>query len=338
MGIYLEAKKTAYFYVGEESTEHIWFHEITHQLFSETGRVESGAGLDANFWMVEGVALHMESLRRMSDYYTIGGIDAERLQYARYRALNEEFYVPLDQLAALGRRALQEHENIRRLYSQSAGLASFLMGYRRGRYREAMVDYLIAIYQGRDRAQTLAMTTGVPLSTLDKQYRAFLNVTDDDMTYLASMPSAQSLSLGCTAVTDAGLRHLAGHTRLEWVDVAHTKVSDAGLANLKSAKGLNHLIAEHSQITDAALETIGGFRNLEILDLTGTNITDAGLVHLASLTKLQELWLGGTHVSDAGLVHLQRLKNLETLDVNKTNVTAEGWSRLKKAMPSLNQE
>ncbi|MBC8874289.1 MAG: hypothetical protein H8E44_33050 [Planctomycetes bacterium] len=338
VGIYLEAKKTAYFYVGEESTAHIWFHEITHQLFSETGRVESGAGLDANFWMVEGVALHMESLQRMSDYYTIGGIDAERLQYARYRALNEGFYVPLDQLAALGRRALQEHENIRRLYSQSAGLASFLMDYRRGLYREAMVDYLIAIYQGRDRAQTLATATGVPLSTLDKQYREFLNVTDDDLAYLASMPSAQSLSLGRTAVTDAGLRHLAGHTRLEWVDVAHTKVGDAGLAHLKSAKGLNHLIAECSQITDAALETIGGFRNLEILDLTGTNITDDGLVHLASLTKLQELWLGGSHVSDAGLVHLQRLKNLETLDVNKTNVTAEGWSRLKKAMPSLNQE
>ncbi len=337
VGIYLEAKKTAYFYVGEESTEDLWFHEVTHQLFSETGRETSGPGENANFWMVEGVALYMESLRRMSHYYTTGGIDANRLQYARYRALNEGFYVPLDQLAALGRRALQEHENIRRLYSQSAGLASFLMDYRRGLYRAAMVDYLVAIYQGRDRAQTLALTTGVPLSTLDQQYREFLNVTDDDLAYLASTPWAKNLSLGRTEVTDAGLRHLARHSELEWVDVAYTRVGDSGLANLKAAKGLNHLIAEHTQITDAALETIGGFHNLEVLDLTGTNVTDAGISHLASLGKLKELWLRGTRISDAGLAHLQGLRDLETLDVNETNVTAEGWGRLKKALPSLNE-
>ncbi len=337
VGIYLEAKKTAYFYVGEESTEDIWFHEITHQLFSETGRDKSGVGLNANFWIVEGIALYMESLRRMSHYYTIGGIDANRLQYARYRALNEGFYVPLDQLAVLGRRALQEHENIRRLYSQSAGLASFLMDYRRGLYRAALDDYLVTVYQGRDRAQTLASATGVPLSTLDKQYREFLNVTDEDLAYLASIPWAQNLSLGRTEITDAGLRHLAGHSELEWVDVAYTKVGDAGLANLKAAKGLNHLIAEHTQVTDAAMDTIGGFRQLEILDLTGTNITDAGVAHLASLANLKELWLRGTRISDAGLEHLRGLKNLETLDVNETNVTAEGWGRLKKALPSLNE-
>lgn len=337
VGIYLEAKKTAYFYVGEESTEDIWFHEITHQLFSETGRDKSGVGLNANFWIVEGIALYMESLRRMSHYYTVGGIDANRLQYARYRALNERFYVPLDQLAVLGRRALQEHDNIRRLYSQSAGLASFLMDYRRGLHRAALDDYLATVYRGRDRAQTLASVTGVPLSTLDRQYREFLNVTDDDLAHLASTPWAQNLSLGRTEVTDAGLRNLAGHSELEWVDVAYTKVGDAGLANLQAAKKLNHLIAEHTQITDAAMETIGGFRQLEILDLTGTNVTDAGVAHLALLANLKELWLRGTQISDAGLAHFQGLENLETLDVNETNVTAEGWGRLKKALPSLNE-
>jgi len=337
VGIYLEPRKSAYFYVGEESKEHIWFHEIVHQLFSETGRVPAGVGLNTNFWIIEGVALYMESLRRMKHYYTVGGVDADRLQYARYRALNEGYYVPLDQLVVLGRRALQEHKDIRRLYSQSAGLAGFLMDYQRGVYRPAMVDYLRTIYQGRDRAGTLTNVAGVPLSSLDKQYHKFLNVTDDDLAFLASMPVARNLSLGRTAVTDAGLRHLAGHTQLEWVDVAHTQVGDSGFAHLKAAKNLNHLIAEYTKITDVALQTIGSLGNLEILDLTGTNVTDAGLVHLASLTKLKELWLGGTRISDAGLVHLEGLKNLETLDIHETNVTADGWSRLKRTLPSLKE-
>jgi hypothetical protein len=337
VGIYLEPRKSAYFYVGEESKEHIWFHEIVHQLFSETGRVPAGVGLNTNFWIIEGVALYMESLRRMEHYCTIGGIDADRLQYARYRALNEGFYVPLDQLVVLGRRALQEHAHIRRLYSQSAGLAGFLMDYQRGVYRSAVVDYLRTVYQGRDRAGTLANVAGVPLSALDKQYHEFLNVTDDDLAFLASMPVAKNLSLGRTAVTDAGLTHLAGHTQLEWVDVAHTQVGDSGLAHLKAAKGLKHLIAEYTKITDAALPTIGSFDDLEILDLTSTNVTDAGLTHLASLAKLRELWLGGTRISDAGLVHLEGLKNLETLDIRETKVTADGWKRLKRVLPSLKE-
>ena len=328
VGVYLEPRKSAYFYVGEESKEHIWFHEIVHQLFSETGRVPAGVGLNNNFWIVEGVALYMESLRRMEHYYTVGGIDADRLQYARYRALNEEYYVPLDQLGALGRRALQEHENIRPLYSQSAGLAGFLMDYKRGVYRPAMVDYLRTIYQGRDRAGTLANVAGVPLTELDKQYHEFLNVSDDDLAFLASMPVARNLSLGRTAVTDAGMRHLAGPTQLEWVDLAHTQVGDSGLANLKASEDLNHLIAAHTKITDTALKTIRSFRNLEILDLMGTSISDAGLADLASLTKFKELWLGGTRISDTGVQTVGSFRNLESLDLTATNITDNGLVHL----------
>jgi hypothetical protein len=338
VGIYLEARKTAYFYAAEEAKNDIYFHEVAHQLFSETGRVAPGVGTKANAWIIEGVAMYMESLQRREHYYTAGGLDANRLQYARFRRLNEGFYVPLEELVSLDRRTLQQHEEIRRLYSQSAGLATFLMDYDRGRYRRALTDYLQAVYQGRDSAPTLASLVDRPLAELDEQYVRFLNVTDEDLAHLAAFPQATSLALGRTSVTDAGLKHLAGHTQLEWLDLAYTNVGDQGLANLKAATRLNHLIVEHTGITDAALEVIGQFRELEILDLTGTGITDEGLVHLGSLSQLKELWLGETKITDAGLVHLASLKKLETLDVGRTRVTLEGWNRLKNALPSLQTE
>jgi len=338
IGYYLETQKSAYFYVGDEPHDDVCFHEVTHQLFSETGRVPPGVGLAANYWIVEGVAMYMESLRKRHGYYTAGGIDADRLQYARYRALNEGSYLPLEQLASLGRRALQQRDDIRTLYSQAAGLAAFLMDYDRGRYRPLLADYLQAVYQGRDTARTLGTLAAVPLADLDRQYREFLNVTDEDLVWLPWTPESQSLSLGRTAVTDEGLKFAAGLTQLHWLDVAYTAVGDAGLAHVQPAKRLNHLIAEHTRITGAALETIAGFRELEILDLTGTQITDDGLRDLASLSKLRQLWLGQTAVTDAGLEHLKGLTNLEMLDVSGTQVTVEGFQRLKQALPRLKTE
>lgn len=338
VGLYLETQKTAYFYVDQQPRNDTYFHEVTHQLFSETGRVAPGVGLEANAWIIEGIAMYMESLRRRHGYYTAGGVDANRLQYARYRTLNEGSYLPLEQLAALGRRTLQQHEDIRRLYSQSAGLAAFLMDDGRGRYRPLLTDYLQTVYQGRDNARTLASVTGVPLPELDRQYREFLNVTDDDLAFVAGTPETQNLSLGRTSVTDAGLKHVTSLTQLGWLDLAYTAVGDAGLACIKPGTHLNHLIAEHTRITDAALETIAGYGELEILDLTGTQITDAGLAHLRTLSKLRELWLGQTAVTDAGLEHLRGLRNLEMLDIRGTQVTREGFQRLKQTLPRLKTE
>lgn len=338
LGLYLEIPKTAYFYVDREAGDELYFHEVTHQLFSETGRVAPEVAVLANMWIVEGVAMYMESLRRRDGYYMVGGSDANRLQYARYRTLNQGFHLPLDQLAALGRRELQQHEDMRRLYSLSAGLAAFLMDHDRGRYRPLLADYLQAVYQGRDNARTLAALAGVPLGELDRQYREFLDVTDADLAVLEFTPETKNLSLGRTSVTDTGLQHVAGLKRLEWLDVAYTAAGDAGLACIQSAAHLNHLIAEHTRITDAALETIAGCRELEILDLTGTQITDSGVAHLRSLTKLRELWIGQTAVTDAGLEHLRGLKNLETLDIGETRVTRPAFERLKQALPRLQTE
>lgn len=254
--IYLEAPKTAYFHASEQPRDDLYFHEVTHQLFSETGRAVPQVAMTANMWIVEGVALYMESLQIHEGCCTVGGVDANRLQYARYRTLSDGFHVPLDQLTALGRQAWQRHADIRLLYTEAAGLAAFLMDFDRGRYRPLLDEYLQAVYRGRDDARTLATLVGTPLSDLDAQYRTFLNVTDDDLAFVARASGASMLALGRTSITDRGLGYLAGLTRLEWLDLAHTAVTDAGIEHLR------------------------GLRNLESLDISGTAVTAAGFERL----------------------------------------------------------
>ena len=95
LGYYHAPSRTAYFFSGEASLAASWRHEATHQLLHECLSAGPHVADDANIWMVEGVAVYMESLRTCQGYRTLGGLDADRLQYARYRALREDFYLPL---------------------------------------------------------------------------------------------------------------------------------------------------------------------------------------------------------------------------------------------------
>jgi hypothetical protein len=179
-GIYLADHKTAYFYAGRED-DSVLFHEATHQLFSEGRAVADGVGLRSNFWVIEGVACYMESFTPGEGYWTVGGRETQRFLDAKFRRLNDEFYVPLAEFCGLGRDELQRDERIGTLYSQAAGLAHFLMHYQDGRYRDPLVRYLEGVYTGRDRPGTLAELAGTPFEELDAQYREFLAEGEGDV-------------------------------------------------------------------------------------------------------------------------------------------------------------
>jgi hypothetical protein len=183
LGIYFDAEKEAHFYATDEAdaarglpTLH---HEAVHQLFQESRPSTRNIAALANFWIVEGVATYFESLVEHRDahgasYFTIGEAGAGRLPAARERVLRDGYYVPLSQLTQFGKDELQRQPELPRLYSQAAGLATFLMDGEAGRYREPLVRFLSEIYAGRDDARTLANVTGVSLEELDAAYRRFL--------------------------------------------------------------------------------------------------------------------------------------------------------------------
>lgn len=327
-GFYYDRRRVAYFFVEDQPNPNVFDHEVTHQLFAETGRVAAQIGQDSDFWIVEGIALYMESLQRWDGYCTVGGIDADWLQFARYRALLEEFHIPLDQLILLGRRDLQEHPEIRRLYSQAAGVTAMLMDDRDGLYRPALLEYLQAVYAGRTRSVTLESLVGQPLVALDDRYRQFLEVTDHDLAFLAPMPTAKRLSLGRTSVTDAGLEHLAGHVELNWLDLSGTSTGDEGLAHLRRAAGMNQLSLAQTRVTDRSMPLVGSFGALEILDLSGTPVSDQGFQYLAGLARLRELWGEQTRITDDSLPLIGDLRSLQVLDLSGTGITDQGLKHL----------
>jgi hypothetical protein len=167
-------KGKAYFFAGEESDERTLLHEATHQLFHESRPVPPGVGRQANFCIIEGIAMYMESLSREGDYYVLGGFDDPRMKAAEYRLLEDDFYVPLSEFTTYGMDRVQADPRIATLYSQAAGITHFLIHHDGGRYRDALVAYLATVYSGRDDPNTLSRLTLTPYGQLDREYRQFM--------------------------------------------------------------------------------------------------------------------------------------------------------------------
>jgi hypothetical protein len=174
LGIYFDTSQTAYFFAGEDQEPGTLYHEATHQLFQETRPVAKEVGRRDNFWIIEAIACYMESLDEQRGYVTIGGAGAGRMPAATERLLVDKYYVPLSELTPLGLAEVQAHADISKLYSQSAGLANFFMHADGGKYREALVAYLDAVYSGKAKPGTLASLTGSELDGLDAAYRQFV--------------------------------------------------------------------------------------------------------------------------------------------------------------------
>jgi hypothetical protein len=176
-GFYHPASRTAYFFpvddtMDESDADYVFktpYHEGTHQLFQET-RQSKQPGQTANFWLVEGIAMFMETFRVEENRYVIGDGNDIRLEAARRHKHEHQFYVPFEALVRLNQKNFNAHPQIQRLYSQSAGATHFLMLADDGRYRNAVVQLLRQIYTGTDRSDSLSRLTERSYQQLDEEY------------------------------------------------------------------------------------------------------------------------------------------------------------------------
>lgn len=324
LGMYRASENRCYFFVGDKDHRATWWHEATHQLCQETGRTRDHVGETSDFWAVEGAALYMESRQRFPGYVTLGGIDAPRLQHARFRALNANTYFPLGKVKDWGRNQIQSHREIRSLYSQFAGTTHFLLDYRRGHFQASFMEYLRGIYAADDDAASVRKFSMLDLDALDREYlQSFLPIDDDRLTSLTASKTITKLCLGHCPVSDKGISGLGSLPidSLTWLDLTGcSAVGDTSLEWISRAVALRQLGLESTAIGDPTLQQLAGLTALEELDLSGTRITDAGLRQLGGLPRLRVLYLTNTRVSDQGLDQLSNVHQLQHLDVQGTRI------------------
>ena len=185
-GLYWPPTQTAWFFAAPAAADAeprphaiTMHHEATHQLFMESSpqmkKLAALAGERCGFWAIEAAACYMESIRPTAFGWSVGGRDAGRVPAARERLVEDDFYVPLADLTAMGRKDFQSDARLPQLYSQISGLADFFMNGQRGRYREAFVEYLSRVYAGTADPETLSRLCKRKYPDLDADYRRHLS-------------------------------------------------------------------------------------------------------------------------------------------------------------------
>ena len=177
-GFYFSPRKTAYFFSPLEAK--VLFHEGTHQIFEEHFFRESTPVFRNNFWVVEGIALFMETLKIDDKSYKIGDIFADRLYSAKVYRLERKHVLPIEKLTAMSAWEIQQRADLQEIYSQSATLVHWLMFADAGRYRDSLFELLRRTYLGSSSAETLRELSGLSFEELDARYAEFLQAIPED--------------------------------------------------------------------------------------------------------------------------------------------------------------
>ena len=168
--------KTAYFYADpKKNNDRTLYHEATHQLFNESRKVVAAPRRKRKLLgrrgdrHADGVAAPGGKLlggRRLSGRSACAPPRSGCCATSSTSRWTSSPVTPCS-----GSRATRASA---RFYSQAAGLTHFLVFYDHGRYRDALMAFLLALYTGKDDHETLARLTGENYKTLDSQYREFI--------------------------------------------------------------------------------------------------------------------------------------------------------------------
>ncbi|MFO0914001.1 MAG: hypothetical protein U0795_13665 [Pirellulales bacterium] len=330
-GYYSEARQTAFFYAsdGESSPAELassWRHEAVHQLFHQRRVGRSQAVQQQGICLLEGVAMHMESLRGFPGYVTVGGIEATRLQSARAQTLIDGRLVSWAELSGLGKQSLQDHPDIRALYTAAAGWAHFWLDHPDPAYRRAYLEAIDQLYAGKpwqagETAEARASTDGAIADGASADGASADGASADGAS--ADGASADGASADAAGVTGADLDRRY---------VQFLKVTDAQLLAVSLIGGVDSLMLGRTAVTDAGLKELGRLVDLQSLDLQGTSVTDAGLAEVGRLRKLREINLAGTRVTDVTLRRLEGLDSLLAAEVEGTATSDAARARLSELL------
>ena len=335
-GYYSSDHRASYFYDGNEREEDTWRHELTHQLFRESGSANKRAFEDQFIWLDEGIATYFESLTDYGDYVTLGGFEARRMQFARIRRLLEDFHVPLKDLSAIGRIDLQQRADMVRLYSEAAGMTDMLMNDEYGAYEESLTEFLRLIYKGRVKTGSFEKIIGKSFEELDARYKSYLQVTSEMIEQYLALPEMRTeLSVPGANLKTAAYDSIGRCHALTWLDLSRNSITADQFTKLKSCQQLNQLILTQCRFEEDSLRGLEFFPRLDDVDLSGSSVQDLQLASFKNLKSLKSLRLTATAITDTGLAYLADVPGLLFLNVSQTEVTDQGVAKLKSRLPNL---
>ncbi len=301
-GYYNDKAKKSYFFASDEgSIRDTWRHELTHQLFQESRRSTNTPFRNHYLWLGEGIAMYFESLVDHDHYFTLGGFDARRLQYARLRRLKEQFRFPLDVLSKMNMIQFQSLPEIQKVYSQSAGVTQMLMTADRGADQSKLIQFLSLIYQGKKRLPSFNSQLGRSFEQIENRYEAFLRIKPNEIKFFDATTERQELALIGVRLNEGTFDSSVKFKKLEWLDLSGSDIRGGALKGLNSVQKIDQVFLTGALIDDDTIAALVEVATSGI-DISGTKLTDKQLIELVRNASMQTLNIVKTRVTEQGVI------------------------------------
>ncbi len=338
IGYYHPQRRMSFFYPAP-GWEETLFHELTHQMFIEVADGNPETGNQHSIWMVEGVALYMESLEPHGTFWTVGGVDAARVQTARYRGVRDGFWPPWDAFHAGGLDVWKRDPALPQLYTHAVGLTHVFLD-RLGRdERDAFLNHLRATYLEGATTEPLRSILGTDETTAKNRYQDLLILQNEDVRVLHQCQARPTELVACGSRFDPTAWSRFGNIveRCEWLDVSFSNATDADLQWLDQLRELRRLSLEGTRVGRQTVARSATLPKLRELDLTGCTIDDAALLPLARHRTLQTLWLGQTRITSQALETLRTVAQLKRCDLTGTSIPADEIEAFQQFLAAPNR-
>ncbi len=328
VGYYSPENRMSFFY-PDAQLRPTMFHELTHQLLSEGSQLKNGrtVGMEHDFWMVEGIALYMESLKDCGTHWQLGGWLSPRLQAARYRAIHDGYWKALPEFSAGGMTSWKSSEDIAVLYTQAAGLTHFFMDRR---------------IPPSEQEQSVAEGTSSAVSSLDEDVDRNRKAGEESLADFDSESAKAAYFAGLVAVYQGDrpsnkLEEILGGENSQR-DYLHfmlvrprnfRSLSTSLATSLATAESVKELVLTRSQLTPEDWQGVSKLEDLIWLDISFTNAKPSDLAFLEKLTQLERLSLEGTAIDSTVLTKIKGMSRLKELDLSQTTIDDKALEALQ---------
>lgn len=341
-GFYSDKLRTIFLYGSDSEAAETRRHELTHQLFREATRSSLGQttpGDRTDFWLVEGIAGYMESLSMGDRVAMVGGWDASRLQFARYRVLAGGDLMSPAELMKDGHQEAQQRSDLVRWYSHSIAHVHTLMDGGDDQARHWLYQRLSSLYRSRSPVPALVDKDVIEsrlLQSWGQDLQRYLRVNDQRVTASPTKQPLRVLCLNGCEVTEDGLRIIPASSKMTWLDLARLPIGNSAVERLiPEPNHLEQLTLEVTKVDNSLGPWLRKARRLRELDMSWTVVGDEFLQAVAGFDELAVLWMTGTRLTDKSVEVIVGLPNLESLDVQRTQISEAGLERIRQAHPRL---
>jgi hypothetical protein len=159
------------------------YHEVSHQLLFENAGPNAYMKNVGNYWVFEGLGTYFETVQELPDgSLEVGGLVGRRMEEAIKAIVFRAGHVPLGYFIQFDQARFNREPEVYLHYQEAMALATFLMQWHDGEYREPFLAYVRDAYRGtikRNTGRPLQDRLGVPYSTLEGQFLAYLKTSVD---------------------------------------------------------------------------------------------------------------------------------------------------------------